>query len=150
MLWGISRGRGGQLGEEIHHVVVGVDYLRVTLTPKRVPRILLRAKASPHDAGMCRVDLSGRRALEREPHAMSFRLDPLGVELLDQLNLVPHEANAARKCRVEVVSGGIRHVDAQQAVETHRLLHVARDDPDRGKTRHNETLVPGDRTSTRE
>src|SRR5438034_7925801 len=138
----ISRGRGRKLCEEIHHVVVGVDDLRIALTPERVPRILLRAKSSAHDARVRCVDLSGRGTLERQTHAVSLGIDPVGIELLDQLERVPHEANAAREGRVEVVVGSISHVDAQHTVKAHRLLHVAGHDPDGGEGRHESRLVP--------
>src|SRR5436309_4608951 len=95
--------RGWKLREDVDHVVVGVDDLGVALTPERVPGILLRPEAGLHDTRVCRVDLAGRRAFERETHAMAFRLGPVRVELLNQLEGVPHQADAARECRVQVI-----------------------------------------------
>ena len=67
---------------------------------------------------------------------MPGRLGPIGVELLDELERVPHEGHATRQCDVEMVAARIGHVDAEQPVEADGLVHVLCDDADRGERRH--------------
>src|SRR5205814_5583848 len=104
-------GRVRERREEIDRVVIRVDDLRVTLTPEGVPRLFLRSKARRDHSRVRRVDVAWRRALEREAHAMPGRLGPIGVELLDELERVPHEGHATRQCDVEMVAARIGHVD---------------------------------------
>src|SRR6266850_1476796 len=124
-------GRVRKRGEEIDSVVIGVDDLGVALAPEGVPRLFLRSKARGDDSRVRRVDVAGRRALEGETHAVAFRLNPIGIELLDELERVPHERDTARQRDVEMVARGLRYVDAKEPVEADGLLHVLRDDADR-------------------
>ena len=72
---------------------------------------------------------------------MAARLLALRVELRHQLDRVPHQAQAVRQCRLEMVTVRIRHIDAKEPVEARRFGEVVRDDPDCGELGHGRTLT---------
>src|SRR5438093_4713759 len=133
---------GRKRGEQIDDVVIRIDHLRVALAPERVPRLLLGAEAGGCDTLVHAIDLGGARAFEGETHAMAGGLAPPRIELLDQLDAVPHQSNAAREPRVEMVAVWIADGHAEKTVEADRLCHVLGHDADRRERGHGGMLLP--------
>ena len=75
--------------------------------------------------------------MERKTEAMSDRRLPTGVELLHQLDRIPHQADTRRERGLEVVVTLRRLADrdAEEPVEGARGSHVLRHDPDRVEAR---------------
>ena len=79
------------------------------------------------------VDARRRAAVEREPERVADGLLPVRVELLHQPDRVPHQAQAGRERRLEVILafGRLADRDSEQRVEAAGRGHVGGDDPDR-------------------
>ncbi len=132
--------------EEVDGLAVGVEHLRVAVTPEGVPRRELRRAAGTERGLVRRVDVGRRVAREGEREVVARGPLPRRVDLLDQLLRVPHQPQTVRQRRLEmVVAGGLAGVYADRAVERHGARDVGGDDPDCVEAaRHAPSLIPSD------
>src|SRR5438045_5058489 len=91
-----------QRRKQVDQVAIGVDHLRVTLSPERIPRRLVPAVATLDDALIQPIDFGRAIAFERQADALPDRLDPLRVDALDHLQAVPRNAIAVGRDDLDV------------------------------------------------
>ena len=137
---------GGQDGEEVDGVAVGVQHGGVALAPEGVPRLDGPLVASGGEPGVEGVDLLGALLAEGEGDAVpALGRGVVRVEGADDIHCVPGERGVVIQAGVHMRLGlsplGDRHTE--RAVEGEGGVHVAGDDPDESQCQCHGARVAG-------